>query len=140
MRKVLAAVGLVLSLALAGCGGLPSTSQITTIADDAYAKVTAGDLAGLKAMSTPELQAQLTPEVLTEMRRQIPNEKQTKVELNAWQANSNVGAPSTAWVKRVYSYPSSDVLVTTVLQKGADKRWALTGIHVLAGPPGVGAP
>jgi Na+-translocating ferredoxin:NAD+ oxidoreductase RnfG subunit len=140
MRKLLAALGL--AAALGGCGlSVQSPGEVEDAAKAVYAKIEAGDLAGLKAMSAPDLQAQETQALVDQMRAEIPKEKPTKDETTFWRVNANVGAPAQASVRRTYTYPSGAVQFDVVLQKpGGAKTWAVTGVHVLRSQqtPGAG--
>lgn len=80
------------------------------------------DLAG-------DLKAPGTLSQLAAIRSALPDGAPTAVATRGWNLNTGTGG-TTASVVHAYSYPSTTVLAETVLAKGKDRVWKITGFHV----------
>lgn len=92
----------------------------------------------------PELRTPGALGRLAAVRQRLPDGAPAAATTRSWSVNVGTGG-TTASVVHGYSYSHATVLAQTVLSKGPDKVWKITGFHVrLAGeetpmPPVTGA-
>jgi hypothetical protein len=101
--------------------------QIRTGADLSANADLAGDL------RTPEALAQLA-----KVRAALPAGAPTAVANRSWSLSAGTGGTKATLV-HAYSYPSATVVAETVLAKGDDRLWKITGFHVRLAAPGAPA-
>ncbi len=100
---------------------------------------TGADLSKNEDLS-PELRTPATLIQLAAVRGSLPPGAPTGVVNRSWSINAGTGGTTAALV-HAYSYPQATVLAETVLAKGKDKVWKITGFHVkFAGPGAPGQP
>lgn len=94
---------------------------------------------GADLSANPDLGPELrTPEAragLAEIRASLPPGAPTAVANRSWSFNAGTGG-TTARLVHAYTYPSTMVLTETVLAKGRDKVWTITGFHLKFEAPG----
>ncbi len=137
MRVLLPAVFAVASLA--ACSLPAVDKEADAKARALYEQVRTGsnlsanaDLAG--DLRTPQALAQLAA-----VRSALPPGAPTAVANRSWSYNAGTGG-TTASLIHAYSYPSATVLAETVLARGKDKVWKITGFHVKLAAPGMPDP
>jgi len=128
-------------LALAGALVLAACSLPTVDKEaDAKARTLFEQIrSGADLSASTDLDADLrTPEALAQLaaiRSALPPGTPTAVANRSWSYNAGTGG-TTASLIHAYSYPSATVLAETVLAKGKDKVWKITGFHVKLAAPG----
>jgi hypothetical protein len=130
-----------LVLALAGALVLPACS-LPTADKEADAKARAlyeqirtgadlsanADLAG--DLRTPQALAQLA-----KVKGALPAGPPTAVANRSWSLSAGTGGTKATLV-HAYSYPSATVVAQTMLAKGDDRLWKITGFHIRLAAPG----
>lgn len=123
------------ALVLAGCSLPTADKEADAMAKALYAQISTG--ADLSA--NVDLAADLrTPEALAQLaavRTALPKGEPTAVANRSWSLSAGTGG-TTATLVHAYRYPSTTVVAQTMLAKGQDKRWKITGFHVTLAPPG----
>jgi len=136
--RALFPAAVIVAASLSACGMLKVDPEADVKARALYEQIrTGGDLAA-NADLAPDLKTPATVAQLSALRAQLPPGAPTAVANRSWSINSTNGQ-TTASLVHAYSYPSTTVLTETVLAKGRDKAWTITGFHVkfgdAAGPP-----
>ena len=88
---------------------------------------------GADLSQNPDLAPDLkTPAALAQLaavKAALPPGAPTAAVNRSWSINAGTGG-TTATLVHAYSYPTQTVLAQTVLAKGRDKTWKITGFHV----------
>lgn len=120
----------VIALAALTACGLPTVDKVA----DAKARALYEQIrAGADLSQSPDLAPDLkTPRALARLaavKDALPEGAPTAGVNRGWSINAGTGG-TTATLVHAYSYPTQTVLAQTVLAKGGDKTWKITGFHV----------
>lgn len=139
MRTVLIAA-VASSALLSACGLAKVDKEADAKARALYEQVRTGADLSANADLAPDLKTPPALAQLAGVRLSLPEGAPTTTATRSWNISINNGA-TTAAVVHAYSYPASTVLAETILAKGADKTWKITGFHVkIEDPSGPKAP
>lgn len=130
-------------LALSACNLARVDPEADGKARALYEQVRTGaDLAANPDLA-PSLKTSAALAELAAVRHSLPPGAPTQAATRGYNFNSTNGQ-TTATLTHAYAYPSVTVLAETVLSRGKDKVWKVTGFHVKindgAGPVGPSAP
>lgn len=128
MRRTFLAGALAL-VTLAACS-LPTVDKVADAkARGLYEQIRTGaDLSG-SADLAPDLKTPAALVQLAAVKAALPPGAPTAAVNRSWSINAGTGG-TTATLVHAYSYPTQTVLAQTVLAKGRDKVWKITGFHV----------
>lgn len=127
--RALFPAALIASASLAACSLPTVNKEADGKARALYEQVRTGADLAANADLAPDLKTPANLAQLAAVRAQLPPGAPTAVANRSWSFNSTNGQ-TTASVVHAYSYPQATVLAETVLLKGKDKVWKITGFHV----------
>ena len=127
-------LGLSMALVMAaGCSiknapGTPKDADAAAVRT--YDQVVAGDVAGLQAPGTPEMQGPEVPAAVAQLRTLIPKTAPTASRTLCWQLFYGTGGEQ-ASIIREYTYATHVALAdTTLARPAAGKPWRVKGFNV----------
>ena len=134
MRAVFPAI--VLAASVSACGMLKVDPVADVKARGLYEQIRTGADLSANPDLGPDLKTPAALGQLAAIRAQLPPGAPTAVANRSWSFNSTNGR-TTASLVHAYSYPQATVLTETILAKGKDKVWMITGFHLKFETPGV---
>lgn len=128
MRRTIL-TGVIALVALAACS-LPTVDKAADAkARDLYEQIRVGADLSQSPDLAPDLKTPAALAQLAAVKSALPEGAPSAVVNRSWSINAGTGG-TTATLVHAYSYPTVTVLAQTVLAKGRDKTWKITGFHV----------
>ncbi|MBI5938992.1 MAG: hypothetical protein HY859_01060 [Caulobacterales bacterium] len=128
MRRTFLAAAIAL-VALAACS-LPTVDNAADAkARGLYEQIRTGADLSQSPDLAPDLKTPAALAQLAAVKAMLPPGAPTAATNRSWSINAGTGG-TTATLVHAYSYPTQTVLAQTVLAKGRDKTWKITGLHV----------
>lgn len=119
-------------LALGACSGLKADPEREAQADRVLAQVIAGDMAGVMAQASPQLNTPEAPAQLAQMRSVLPKSRPPEGRTVTWTHQAGTGGEQYS-LAREYAFPEHVIVTQTLMVKGADGRWQVAGFHFNGG-------
>lgn len=130
MRILAAGCLALMALVLTGCALPKAPDGAEDVADRAYGQLRAGDVVGLQASGTAEMQGPVVAGQVAKLRALLPAGRPTAGRTVSWQANLLDSGSARAEVIREYDYPGRTVQWYVALQRDAKTSpWKVYGCH-----------
>lgn len=130
MRVLLAGCLVLVALLMAGCALPKAPDGADTVADKAYSELRTGDVVGLQASGTSEMQGPVVAEQIARLRALLPAGEPRASRTVSWQANFLDSGSARAEVIREYDYPGRTVQWQVALQRDTKTApWKVYGCH-----------
>lgn len=128
MRRTFLA-GVIAIVALSACSFPTVDKAADAAARGLYEQIRTGADLSSNADLAPDLKTPAALAQLAAVKSALPDGAPTATVNRSWSINAGTGG-TTAMLVHAYRYPTVTVLAQTVLAKGKDKTWKITGFHV----------
>lgn len=135
MHRLFPGAVVVAAATLGACSLPTADKEADAKARALYEQIRTGAELSANADLAPDLR---TPEALAQLaavKGALPAGTPTAVANRSWSLSAGTGGTKATLI-HAYSYPAATVVAETVLAKGDDKLWKITGFHIRLAPPG----
>jgi hypothetical protein len=130
-----AAIVAVVAASLAACSLPTADKEADAKARALYEQIRTGADLSANADLAADLRTPAALAQLAKVKGALPAGPPTAVANRSWSLSAGTGGTKATLI-HAYSYSSATVVTETVLAKGDDKLWKITGFHVRLAPPG----